>query len=144
MPSEAHGVKFGYVAVYLTLVERIVYKVAVEIFVVACHVYQSVTREVEEDDFLLSGFLAFVGFTDGGCDGVARFGSRDYALDTRKQRTGIKRFELLDVHSFHQAVLEQLRHDDAGTMVTETAGITPPTCLNSIGDTPGYTSMSLT
>ena len=38
--------------------------------VVGCRVDESVTGEIEEDDFLLACLLAAVGLIDGGCYGM--------------------------------------------------------------------------
>ena len=46
--------------------EAVVHEVAGEVLVVGCHVYQTMSGEVEQDDLAFSGFLAFKGLTDGG------------------------------------------------------------------------------
>lgn len=101
--------------------QGIVLKIACNELVVACHVDQTVTREIEQDDLLLAGFDALPGLANGGCDGMARLGSRDDAFGSCEERTGLKRFELRYVHAFHVAVLDQLRHDYACAMIAETA-----------------------
>ena len=64
--------------------ERVVHQVACEEFVVRGHVDEAMSREIEQDDFFFTCFLALVGLADGGGDGVARFGRRDDAFDTGK------------------------------------------------------------
>ena len=103
--SETHRVELGDIAVYLALVEGIVYQVAVEILVIAGHVYQTVSRQVEQDNLLFACLLALVGLADCRSYGMARLRRGDYALPPCKQRTGINRLELLDVYRLHQTIL---------------------------------------
>ena len=40
-----------------------------------------------------------------------------------EKAAGFERFELFDVRRFHIAVFQQLRYDDAGTVIAQTAGV---------------------
>ena len=79
--------------------------------------------EVEEDNLLLALGVALLGLADSRSDGVAAFGSGDYALCLRKDKTFLESLQLRDIDSLHKAVLDKLGHNHAGTVVAETAGV---------------------
>ena len=54
---------------------------------------------------------------------MAAFRSGNDALGTGKEHAGIEGFQLLDIHRLHIAVLHQLAQDNAGPVVTQTAGV---------------------
>ena len=78
--SGLEGVEFGEVAGEVVGGEGVVLEVTGEEFVVGGHIYQTVTRQVEENHFLFAGLFAAVGFTDCGGDGVAGFRSGNDAF----------------------------------------------------------------
>ena len=85
------------------------------------------TRKVEEDDLLLASLLAFVCLADSGGNGVSAFRSRDDTLSAGKEHTSLECFELWNIHTLHQTVLQQLRDDDPSTVVAQT------TCMDVAG-----------
>ena len=48
----------------------VIEEVAVEVAVVRTHIYQTVTREVEQDNFFLAGFGTLLGLADGSSYGM--------------------------------------------------------------------------
>ena len=103
--------------------DGVVLQVALDIRVVRRHVDQTVTGQVEEDDLLLAGLLALVGLADGGGDGVTALGSRDDTLGAGEEHAGLEGLELRDVDTLHEAVLDKLTDDHAGTVVAQTTGV---------------------
>ena len=79
--------------------------------------------QVEQDDFLFARFLAFICFAYSGCNGVAGLRCRDDSFCLCEKAAGFELFELFDVRRFHIAVFQQLRYDDAGTVIAQTAGV---------------------
>ena len=79
--------------------------------------------QVEEDGLLLAGLLALQGLADGGGDGVAALRSGDDALGLGEEDAGLEGLRLVQVDGLHEAVLHELGHDDAGTVVAESAGM---------------------
>ena len=63
-------VRLGKVGVDFLVGDRIVHKVAGEIFVIRGHVDESVARKVEKYHLFFAR-LEFLDFTDGGCDRMA-------------------------------------------------------------------------
>lgn len=88
--------------------DGVVLQVALDIRLVAGHIDETVTGEVEQDNFLLARFLALFGFADGSGNGMAAFGSRDDTLGLREQHTGLKGLKLWDVDTVHKTVLDEL------------------------------------
>ena len=81
------------------------------------------TGEVEEDNLFFACLDALLCLANGSCNGMARFRSRDDAFCLGKQATGFEGFQLVDVHRFHQSVLQELRNDDTGTVEAQTSGM---------------------
>ena len=79
-----------------------------EILVICTHVYQSMTGKIEENHLLFSRLLAFIGFTNGCCNGMRRLRCRNNTFGLGKQYTGIERLQLLDINCFHQTVFKEL------------------------------------
>ena len=86
----------------------VVLKVALDERIVAWHIDESVTREVEEDHLFFASLNALLSFADGGCDGVTALGSRNDTLGTRKECACLKGLELWDIYTMHQTVLDEL------------------------------------
>ena len=101
----------------------VVDQVSVQVLVIGAHVDQAVAGQVEQDNLLFAGLLAFLGFSNGGGDGMARLGGRNDALGAGKEHSGIKGFELRNIYATHQPILEQLRDDHACTMIAQTASM---------------------
>ena len=68
--------------------DGIVLQVTLDEGLVAWHVNQSVTGEVEEDYFLLASLLALLGLADGSSDGVAALRSREQRWRGSSQEQG--------------------------------------------------------
>lgn len=58
----------------------VVEQVAGKVLGICCHVDETVAGEVEQDNLLFAGLLAFFCLGNGGGNGMARFGSRDDTL----------------------------------------------------------------
>ena len=103
--------------------DRVVLEVTLDEGFVRRHVDETVTREVEEDDFLLARLLALVGLADGGGDGVTTLGCRDDTLRTGEEHTSLAGLELWDIDTIHITVLDQLGDDHTCTMVAQTTSV---------------------
>ena len=81
------------------------------------------TRQTEEDDLLLTLLLRLERLTDSGCDGMTALWSRNDSLGAGKEHTCLERLQLWNVHTVQITVLEQLRDDHTGTMITQTTSM---------------------
>ena len=88
--------------------DAVVLQVASDVLIVSSHVDEAMTRKIEQNHLLLTSLLALQCLTYGSSDGVAGFGSRDDALGTCEERTCLEGLQLWNIHSFHEAVLQQL------------------------------------
>ena len=79
-----------------------------EVLIVGTHIHETVAGKVEENDFLLAGFLALECLAYCRGDGVAGFRSRDDALGLSEENSGLECVKLLDVNCFHIPILHQL------------------------------------
>ena len=102
---------------------RVVLQVTLDEGFVRRHVNQSVTGEVEEDNFLFAGLLALLGLADGGSDGMTTLWSGDDTLCTSEDHTGLEGLELWDIDTVHVAVLDELRDNHTCTVVAQTTGV---------------------
>ena len=87
------------------------------------NVDESVAREVEEDDLLLTRFLALLSLANRGSDGVARLWSRDDTFCLSEESTSLESLQLRNIHSSHQTILQQLADDDTCTVVAQTTSM---------------------
>ena len=102
---------------------RVVLQVTLDESFVRRHIDETVTREVEEDDFLLAGLLALLCLADSGGNGVGALRSRDDALGTSEEHASLEGLELRNIHTMHQTVLNQLADNHAGTMIAQTTSV---------------------
>ena len=73
IPASLAGLRHGAVGEILAnfgIGDVVIEEITVEVAIIRAHIYQAMSGEVEEDNFFLAGLSTFLGFADGGGDGM--------------------------------------------------------------------------
>ena len=98
-------------------------QVTIDITLIGRHINQSMSRQTEQDNLFLTSFLCLHCLTNRSSNSMTTLWSRNNTLCAGKKHTSLKRLRLRNIHTIHISVLDQLRNNHTGTMITQTASM---------------------